>query len=77
MADERHWLRDAACAAPEHDPRWWDIDNPADWRRAAAICSACPVRAACIVDAWENPLASGLYAGVVLKSGRRAATQLP
>lgn len=63
-------LRNAACIG--YDPDLWFPDNAADMARAVAICSRCPVRADCQLNADVNGERFGIWAGANREDQRKA-----
>lgn len=65
-----------AAVCREWDPQLWDssvagesvCDRIARWAAAATICSQCPCRAACVRVAEREPLATGVWGGIVFHS---------
>jgi hypothetical protein len=72
------WQRRAACRA---SPQLFDLDtdepetpDERDTRHfvARAICSTCPVRTDCAIDAFSDPTTEGVRAGILFTEGRPA-----
>lgn len=66
----RHWRDDASCrnmASRYFDP--WDSDDKAAEPTpiAARLCSMCPVRLACLIEAIANAEPYGTWGGLTLK----------
>lgn len=66
-------FKDALCVTSGLPPQLWDFshddESPIERKErrnlAAEVCSHCPVRDACLAVAVNDPLASGMWAGVV------------
>ncbi|MGV9714291.1 WhiB family transcriptional regulator [Gordonia sp. NPDC003424] len=59
----------AACAGPAEDPEDWFPFPTEDFGHAAAVCAACPIRAACERWGRDNRM-TGVWGGVRLVDGR-------
>ena len=59
------------------DPNLWFAEEPADLERAKALCSACPVRRACLAAALERAEPWGVWGGEILERGSVLARKRP
>jgi WhiB family transcriptional regulator, redox-sensing transcriptional regulator len=59
------------------EPELYFAENPNDLRQAKALCSACPMRAACLAGALERGEPWGVWGGEVLDRGRIIADKRP
>lgn len=66
-----HWTSRAGCLG--EDPELFFSDAPADHAAAKAICGWCPVRAACLADAFATDLSIpyGIRGGLSANERRR------
>jgi WhiB family transcriptional regulator, redox-sensing transcriptional regulator len=56
------WMSDAACAGADHE--LFFSESPRRVARAKSICSSCPVRIPCLVDALECNERYGIWGGL-------------
>lgn len=59
--------RRPGCA--DASPELWFAERPADLMRAKAICSSCPLRAACLAGAVERREPWGVWGGEIVEYG--------
>lgn len=72
---ETSWVDEAACATHElRKVRAWDYDVTKHREAAAAVCSDCPVQAACLSYAQNDPRTEGMFAGVMFKVRAKRGT---
>jgi WhiB family transcriptional regulator, redox-sensing transcriptional regulator len=67
------WMDDAACVGM--DDRLFFDDQYNDYAEAAAVCAACPVRAACLAYALNNCIDHGFWGGTTGKERNRTRRQ--
>lgn len=68
------WADNAACR--NRDTAWFDLDvaTPDQQRRALAVCSRCPVKAACLQAAGQTRDQSVIRGGIKLSDDLRWVT---
>ncbi|GAB3687863.1 WhiB family transcriptional regulator [Angustibacter aerolatus] len=73
--DQRAGLDTIPCRA--NDAELWFAELPADVELAKALCSDCPVRAACLAGALERREPWGVWGGQLLVQGAVVARKRP
>lgn len=68
-------LHGARCTEPDTDPDWFFPATPVEYERALRLCSACPVRAACLDEALRSGTSDGIWGGTLLAAGKPGATK--
>jgi WhiB family transcriptional regulator, redox-sensing transcriptional regulator len=59
------------------EPDLFFADDPADLRRAKALCQDCPVRAACLAGALQRGEPWGVWGGELFERGMVIADKRP
>jgi WhiB family transcriptional regulator, redox-sensing transcriptional regulator len=59
------------------DPELFSAESPDELRRARALCSACPIRAACLAGALQRGEPHGVWGGALFLRGAVAADKKP
>lgn len=59
------------------DPELFFADSPDDVQRAKALCSACPVRSACLAEALQRGEPFGVWGGALFLHGVISAGKKP
>lgn len=59
------------------DPELWFAESPVDVELAKELCSACPVREACLAGALERREPWGVWGGEIFVSGNVVARKRP
>lgn len=65
--DDRSDLGTIPCRV--HDAELWFAESPADVELAKSLCTACPVRAACLAGALERREPWGVWGGELFIAG--------
>ncbi|MFD6921884.1 WhiB family transcriptional regulator [Streptomyces sp. NPDC059944] len=74
MARLQDWSEDAACRTGDSDALF--ADGPGQ-RRAKTICTVCPVRTECLVDALDNRFEWGVWGGLTERERRALLRRHP
>lgn len=75
MTSERaYWHEDAACRSTDPDELF--ADSTAQ-NRAKAICTGCPVRTECLVEALDNRVEWGVWGGMTERERRALLRRKP
>ncbi len=59
------------------DPELFFAESPDDLRRAKALCSACPIRVACLAGALQRGEPHGVWGGALFLRGVVTADKKP
>lgn len=73
MHDQPDWYRDAVCA--QTDPEAFYPEKGGSTREAKRVCMFCPVREACLQDAFDREESFGVWGG--LSPGERHRLRFP
>lgn len=64
------WMARAACRAPDVNPAWFFPRRGASLAPARSVCETCPVAAACLRMALDDPDLDGIWAGTTAPERR-------
>lgn len=62
--------RERGLPCEAHDPDLWFADVPADLERAKALCTGCPMQAACLAGAIDRAEYAGVWGGQIFDRGQ-------
>lgn len=65
ISPEREWQGEAACVGSDRD--LFFATSPSRVARAKSICSRCPVRIPCLVEAFDNDERYGIWGGLTVE----------
>ncbi|MDF3302936.1 WhiB family transcriptional regulator [Streptomyces tropicalis] len=69
-----YWHEDAACRGADPDELFADSTRQ---NRAKAICTGCPVRTECLVEALDNRVEWGVWGGMTERERRALLRRKP
>lgn len=69
-----YWHEDAACRSADPDELFADSTRQ---NRAKAICTGCPVRTECLVEALDNRVEWGVWGGMTERERRALLRRKP
>lgn len=69
-----HWHEDAACRSGDPDELF---ANSTQQKRAKAVCTGCPVRTECLVEALDNRVEFGVWGGMTERERRALLRRRP
>jgi WhiB family redox-sensing transcriptional regulator len=76
LVQDAHWTALAACGAGKLAPDALFVEGAAQ-REARAVCTACPVRLACLADALDNRMDFGVWGGMTERERRALLRRRP
>lgn len=69
-----YWRQDAACRSSDAEELFADS---AQQKRAKAVCTGCPVRIECLVEALDNRVEFGVWGGMTERERRALLRRRP
>lgn len=69
-----HWSEDAACRSADPDELFADSKRQ---NRAKGVCTGCPVRIECLVEALDNRVEFGVWGGMTERERRALLRRRP
>ncbi|MFF3354123.1 WhiB family transcriptional regulator [Streptomyces sp. NPDC002917] len=74
MGATAYWSERAACRSSDPDELF---DAAAGQNRAKAVCTGCPVRTECLVEALDNRVEFGVWGGMTERERRALLRRRP
>ncbi|MGC5266685.1 WhiB family transcriptional regulator [Streptomyces cyaneofuscatus] len=69
-----YWQEDAACRSADSEELFADSTRQ---NRAKAVCTGCPVRTECLVEALDNRVEFGVWGGMTERERRALLRRRP
>lgn len=74
LTSSAHWQADAVCRTVDPEELF---AAAAEQKRAAALCTGCPVRTECLVEALDNRIEFGVWGGMTERNRRALLRRRP